>query len=684
MGVLEWLEQHRIPIDVIAGTSIGGLVGGGYATGRSAAEVRALIEAIDWDAMFRGEVAYPVKAFRRKQDRREFPVGLEFGVRDGLRLAPGLDPGHEIGLFLSRLAAPYGAPLRFDDLPTPFRAVATDLEAAVPVALDSGSLSGALRATMGIPGIFEPIVLRGRVLADGGLLNNVPADVVRAMGADVVIAVDVGEPLARREDLTSLVAVADQAISVMMAPRTLAVLDRYADHVIAPAVEDVRSDAWRDFDQIRQRGYEGAEAAGVVLRELALSPDDWVRYLEARQGRRVVTRGDDLAFVRVEGVDTAAADRIEEYLTDADAGSLTWPALEHRLTTTAGFGRYGSLGYDVVDSDGRVGAAVVVREKPHGPPFLNVAFGLENQGEAIALRLATRLTAYDLLARDSETRVDIELGTDLGAAAEYFLPLARSHWFVAPRLSLHRATKPFGVDGDPSAHYRVQRARMGLDVGVTLGATGELRVGYAAGSIDADARRVGDLLPPVRGSEREARLRWVYDGHDDWVAPHRGTRLVSEITWLQAAPGHSTAVRKGTAHGSTFVPTGDSGRVFVAFGAATSFSDTPSPFYRFTLGGPFRLGAFDRDQFRGRHSGYLGAGYLRQVGRLPDLLGGAIDVGAWVESGSAFDRRQDAVTHSDLSGGLLVDTVLGALLVSGSVGGDGSSALYIALGRPFW
>jgi NTE family protein len=201
--VLEWLEEHRIPVDFIAGTSIGGLVGGGYATGRSAAEVRALIETIDWDAMFRGEVAYRLKAFRRKEDRREFPVGLEFGVRDGLRLAPGLDPGHEVGLFLSRLALPYTAPLSFDDLPIPFRAVATDLEAAVPVALDRGSLAGALRATMAIPGIFAPIALGDRFLADGVLLNNVPADVARAMGADIVIAVDVGEPLGPREALTS-------------------------------------------------------------------------------------------------------------------------------------------------------------------------------------------------------------------------------------------------------------------------------------------------------------------------------------------------------------------------------------------------------------------------------------------------------------------------------------------------
>ena len=224
VGVLEWLDAHRVPVDLIAGTSIGGLVGGAYATGRDAAEVRALVESIGWDAMFRGEVAYAARSYRRKEDRRQFPVRLEFGLRDGLRLAPSLDPGHAVELFLSRLSLPYPVTISFDEFPTPFRAVATDLESAVPVELAAGSLASALRATMAIPGIFQPVVRDGRVLADGGLLNNVPADFVRRMGAEVVVAVDVSAPLDGREALDSLVGVANQAIGVMMVERTRAVL----------------------------------------------------------------------------------------------------------------------------------------------------------------------------------------------------------------------------------------------------------------------------------------------------------------------------------------------------------------------------------------------------------------------------------------------------------------------------
>ena len=277
VGVLEWLEEHRIPVDLIAGTSIGGLIGGGYATGRSAADVRTLIEGIDWDAMFRGEVDYDLKTFRRKEDRRDFPVRLDLGLRDGLRLAPGLDPGHEVELFLSRLAVPYTAPMCFDDLPIPFRAVATDLEAASVEALDEGSLGTALRATMAIPGIFQPIERDDLLLTDGGLLNNVPADVTRTMGADVVIAVDVSAPLESREELSSLVAVANQAIGVMMVQRTRAVLETHADHVITPALEDIGADGWRDVRDdpgaglcSRRRG--GRVSCRVLARASGLGP----------------------------------------------------------------------------------------------------------------------------------------------------------------------------------------------------------------------------------------------------------------------------------------------------------------------------------------------------------------------------------------------------------------------------
>ncbi len=279
--------------------------------------------------------------------------------------------------------------------------------------------------------------------------------------------------------------------------------------------------------------------------------------------------------------------------------------------------------------------------------------------------------------------VDLGLGSNLGLGAEYLRPVAGSSWFVAPRISLRSRTQRFSVGGDAIASYQTQRARAGGGFGVTLGATSELQIGYDIGLLDAHVQVGAPVLPRLQGVEQGARVRWVYDGHDDWIVPRRGTRMVAEALWRVEVPGHPGTLRQATFESTTYVPAGV-GRVFVSVAGATSFDDAPAPFYQFTLGGPFRLGAFDVDEFRGSHTAYVAAGYVHRVGRLPDLVGGPIRLVAWFESGSAFETPRDAVVHSDLSGGLLVDTLIGALLVSGSVGDDGSGAFYLALGCPFW
>lgn len=285
IGVLEWLEERRIPVDAIAGTSVGGFVGGSYASGRPAAEVRAMVADIDCDRLFRGDVEYALRSDRRKEDRRRYPVRPEFGLRGGLRLAQSLDPGHEVELLLSRIALPYAAPLEFDELPTPSRAVATDLAGADVAELGSGSLASALRATTAIPGVFQPTERDSLLLADGGLLNNVPADVVSRMGADVVIAVDVGAPLQAREEMQTLLSVAKQALVIMMTERTRSVLSSHADHVITLALEGISAIDWRRFDTIPALGYQAA-AAGESPAPLSLSPVAWERHIEARRVRR--------------------------------------------------------------------------------------------------------------------------------------------------------------------------------------------------------------------------------------------------------------------------------------------------------------------------------------------------------------------------------------------------------------
>ena len=687
VGVLEWLEQHRIPVDAVAGTSMGGLVGGGYATGRSSAELHALIAGIDWDRVFRGDVDYALKSFRRKEDRRGYPVRPEFGLRGGLRLAPSLDPGHEVELLLSRVALPYAVPLGFDELAIPFRAVATDLESAEVAELGSGSLASALRATMAIPGVFQPVERDGLLLVDGALLNNVPADVVSQMGVDVVIAVNVSEPLETRDELQSLVNVASQALGVMMAERTRRVLDDHADHVITPVLEGVSLTDWREFETIRRLGYEAAAAAGDTLAYLSLPPAEWERYLEARRARRAPSLVEP-QFVRVDGVPPLAVDDVAGAVEPVLGTALDPDELDRRLTRLAGRGRYGSLGDDLVREGGRTGIGVRARAKPHGPPFLNLGLGVESRDAGLEVSVGTRLTVLDAGARDAELRVDLALGPDVGAQLDYYVPVAGSPVFVAPRVDLHRRRQRVPVDEDPMAGYRTRRALVGADLGVAFGLTTELRIGYEASVVEARVQRGAPLLRDIDGIEHGARVRWVYDGHDHWLVPRRGTRIETDARWLVTAPEMPAGFAEARLASSTFLPAGRRGRVFLALVGGTAFDDRLTPFHQSTLGGPFRLGAFDRDQFRGVRTWYAGTGYLHQLGRMPDLLGGPIYAGGWLESGwveagGAFPKASPTDLQSNVSAGLLVDTLFGALFASVSIGND-TPTFHIALGRPFW
>ena len=188
IGVIQWLEEHHIPVDYISGTSMGGLVGGVYASGMSPDEIVEFVHQINWGAVLNGRIPFTDLSFRRKEDRLAFPNRMEFVLKNGFSLPGGLNSGARVGLLLDREMLPYWDLKSFDDLPIPFRCVATEITRGEKHIFDSGSLSQALRATMSIPGLFAPVHHDNEIFSDGAALDNLPVDVARSMGADVVIA----------------------------------------------------------------------------------------------------------------------------------------------------------------------------------------------------------------------------------------------------------------------------------------------------------------------------------------------------------------------------------------------------------------------------------------------------------------------------------------------------------------
>jgi NTE family protein len=687
VGVLQWLEEHRVPVDAIAGTSSGAFIGGAYASGMSASQIQTMLRAADWESIVRPDLPYSLKSVRRKEDEDEYPIKLEIGLRHGLRLQSGLNSGHRLGLLLSRLSLPYSTVGRFDDLVIPFRCVATDLESGEVVVLDHGPLDAAMRASMALPGTFDPVRFEGRLLADGGILNNVPADVAKSMGVDVVIAVSVSPPR-RDEPPESIQAVANRAIRLMMQD-----LDRprleLADVVLLPDVAKVRASAFHDSEAIAARGYQAAEAQASRLLRYALSPQAWEAHQQRLRERRHPHEA-PLAFVEVAGTSSAASAQISKRMelnlaTPSDPPVADSTKIESDLDWVIGHGRYASAMYRRKARGDKEGLFVDFRDKSYAPPLVKFALDLDNENKEVNLSLGSRITFMDVTSLGSEWRVDTSLGSTLRVATELLQPLGgsgsmRRGAFLAPRGFYERATENFYHDEVLGTVFDRQRLGGGLDAGWLFDRNSQFRVGYESAHVSNHVR-VGEPLPPNDGAEQQLHARFDYDGQNRAYFPSAGMRLRSTAIWFTQAPGASG--RFGRAQGSVSLArrvAASSHVTLFAEGGGTFGSNAPPTLYQFTLGGPFRLGGFAPNEIRGPKFLLGSVGYRTQLARLSSLLGDRVYLTGLVEAGSAFDRLDGARFKSSFTGGLAADTLFGPLFVGASVGDKGAFRAYFVVG----
>ncbi len=535
IGVLEWLEEHHIPVDYIAGTSMGGVVGGLYATGMKPAHLRALVNGIDWDEVLRGTPSYEKSVLRRKQDRREY-AGLQLGWNnDGIRLGAGLNGGHFVRLIFDRVALPYWQVRDFDKLPIPFRCVAADLVTAEMVVLRDGGIAEALRATMAIPGLFTPVQHGSAILIDGGVLNNLPTDVVKAMGADVIIAVDVSTPLRASKDLQSLVGILDRTSSlagVQNARRNLLL----ATVALTPDLRSYTAASYTAGEALAQAGYAAAAAKESELRQFEMGSAEWERYsatLSGRIRREVPTP----QSVVVEAPTPEEAKAIRERLQRHRGVALRVDALEDDLAEVLGWGRYSSLNYELrVASESSGSPELVVHVEPLVNRAAIVRVGLGVQGaetQQVEVNVRSRATVFDIGGYGSEVRVDTSLGTTLFYGMEYYRPLGRSRFFVAPHSFASRATTNVSAAKDNVVSYRRSSAAAGIDLGYgVLSQTDEVRLGYEVRH-DSSSVVIGTpILPAYSGATNVLSLRWFHDGQDSATVPRRGIQSTLRGSWF--------------------------------------------------------------------------------------------------------------------------------------------------------
>lgn len=682
VGVLKWLEQQRIPVDYIAGTSMGGLIGGIYATGNSAEEVERFIASIDWNEALQVSVPFQHLSFRRKEDQREYPNTIELGFKRRLRFPSGLSSGHGVGLIISRFAAAYGDLDSFDDLPTPFRCVAVDLVKAREVVFGEGSLPDALRATMSLPAVFAPVRKDGMLLIDGGALNNLPVEVVRQMGADVVIAVALDLPQPTADELATLFGVARRSLSVMIIENERRNLG-LADLVIMPDLNGVSGTDYLRWPELVERGYQAAQQKERMLAPLRLSEERYRRYTEARAARR----RDGVVRPQLIQVTGNLAPRRRDALIDAIAGDPNQPVdralLEEELTKITGMGRFDAASYTLFSRDGLEGVRLEVHEKDHGPPFIKPAIVMDaNRGDGIQFGIGLRATFLDLGGPASEWRTDLSIGVINLMATEYYHRIRGGKWFIAPHLLYSEREQPLYNGSRRLADFTTRERGGGAGFGYAFGRFREFRVGYLAQHRTTYVSQGPPEFARESGLEQGIRARFVYEGQDSAFVPRSGSRFAARGGWMFDRPGAARQFPVMEAEYSV-AHTLPRRLLLIGSGAGGTTLNRDPLGLEFQLGGPLRMSALARSQLLGSHYYYGGASLLRSLtneslsvfGRFYGIT--SYELGnAWTGSTLIRPRHSGSI-------GLMGETAIGMVYIGGAIGDRGDRRLFFRLGRFF-
>lgn len=684
IGVLEWLEANHIPVDYVAGTSMGGLVGGLYASGKDTKEIRSLIRAIDWDDVLRGQIEYKDLAFRRKQDSRAYPNYIEFGLKNGLSLPGGINSGQQVKYILDRAALPYSNIKSFDELPIPFRCVATEMVSGKAYVFKDGSLSEALRATMSLPAIFAPVQTPdGKLFTDGGLMNNLPVDVVKAMGADIIIAIYLAvEPFDPKKS-TSLFTMLGQSITVMIAANERRNMEM-ADVLVTVDLAGYSALDYKAGDKIADKGVEGAEKKRLMLTNLSVDEQTWQDYIADRK-KRTITTVPAPQFVSVTGSTPELNSSLEESLNGFVGKELKTADLEHKLTQITGQGRFSTLSYQLTEKDGKPGLRIGANEKTYAPPIIKPGVFIDGSDIAnVRFGIGARITAMDLGGFRSELRTDFIVGSKYAVNSEYFRPFsAHSNWFWAP--SINAGVGPLDVyqDNKRVAEYKAWQTGGALDIGYLFGRSSEMRLGYSTGYRALDIRIGSPSLPTFSGRYGATTLAFTHDGWDSALIPRSGLGVTSAIQYVDASPGSPKAFTSAQFDTSYFKPISKPASVFVTVGGGTTFGNYNTGIPQFFLGGPLRIGAYGVNEIRTNQFGIARLGYLRELGGLNPLIGDKIYWLAFLEAAKITRSPQGLNWATDANTGIVVNTFLGPIFMGGAYGNRGHTAVYFKLGRIF-
>ena len=687
IGVLKVLQEQRVPVDFIVATSMGSIVGGAYAAGQTPAAMHAIVRDADWPVIFSDRAPREYLSFRRKEDDLRLIGKSELGLKkDGLVLPRGALGAQNLEEFLRRLSRPAGGARTLNDLPLLFRAVATDLETGKQVVLDDVPLTVAMRASMSIPGAFAPAQVGGRLLGDGGLVRNLPVEVAREMGADVIIAVNVGTPLLPREALSSALGVAQQMINILTEQNVEISLSRLGprDILISPQLGGVSFVDFERAPELVELGEAAARAAAPRLAALALPEERYAQW-EAQRQRFARIPQLPVAEVRVAGTQRTNPEALRREVAER-AGVVVGSKPANEQLVTAARVLHGSGEFERVDvrtelRDGRRSVVIDVDEKPWGPNYLRIG------GRAVwdfdteaAFSLILQHTRTWVNSWGAEWRNELELGDVRRFGTSFYQPLGPgSPWFVEGLLQSTRADTDIYREFRRTDRFTAQVDGAYAFAGRRLGNVGVLRFGVGYERYELEPTISSRFEGKEKDHARLARAEARFDTLDDSNFPRRGY-VVAVDTTTRDYRGDEDPIQ--TVSVEALAPITFGRLTFLGMAGTHRSRDDRG---RFTLGGFLNLSGTPPGAISGSQSQYLaGLAYYR-MGRIGGPVGGDWYAGFSLEAANAWLRTSAdgrGETRKAASAFVGLDSILGPLYLGYGHTFGGESAFFVFLGRP--
>lgn len=690
IGVLKVLEELHVPVDCIAGTSMGSIIGGLYAAGISSGQLTEIVRQINWPQAFAEGPSRADLPMRAKEEQRIL-LNAEVGIEQGqAQLPKGLLEGQNLLLLLEELSLPVAHIHDFDKLRIPYRAVATDLATGDAVVLGRGELAKVMRSSMSIPSALVPVELDGRMLVDGGVANNLPIDVVRELcQPDVIIAVSVGAPLANATQLNSVLAVTEQLTNILTVRNTAEQIKKLGrrDVLIVPEFGNITSIDFNRADDAIAVGYRAAQAKYSALQRWAISEVAYQDYLAALPSA-IQQEHPIIDFIRIDN-DTGLADGVIEAQLRIKPGERLDPAkLNRNLNTIYGMGEFQRVNYTLIRENEKTGLIIETRSKDIGNDIMKFGFslGANLKGDSM-FGLSAAYTMTELNQLGGQWRNLVQVGSNVLLASDFYQPLdIGQRYYIDPYLQYEQYNLDLSNDfHDVNTSFRIHRSEVGLEMGRNFDNWGRLSASVFYGGGRKDFRLGQPSFHEGSFNSGGYALRWQTDTLDNLNFPTSGTyaNLVFRDSMTElGADQDSRTLSLNLIHALTWGNYSLVPRLRLAgvTSGGLGIQDL------FQLGGFLNLSGYQTGQLAGE---YLALGELVYLYRLNDASAAfsiPVFAGGSLELGGVWNDEADISLDSLRPAGSLflgVDTLLGPFYMGLGYAEGGHTSLYLSLGKLF-